>query len=264
LIMKPTNFRKTLIAAALIGAAALSTVAIADPQHGGYGMGPGMMGGGNYGPGTSGGYSTGSGTGPGMTGGGYGPGTGGGYGPGMMGGYGPGYGMGPGMMGGYGHGYGMSPGMMRGYGQGYGMGPGMMRGYGPGYGMGPGMMRGYGPGYGMGPGMMGGYGPGYGMPYQLNLTLEQRNKLNAIHEELAKKNRGHTARMQEEAFKLRNLMSAENPDRAAITNQYKKLQELRQQRFTARLDAREKIDGVFTKEQKQQLRRFAPCGQNPE
>jgi len=71
-----------------------------NPDYGGYGMGPGMMGG--YG--------------------GYGYGMG----PGMMGGYG-GYGMGPGMMGGYG--YGMGPGMMGGY----GMGPGMMGGYG-GYG----------------------------------------------------------------------------------------------------------------------------------
>lgn len=216
--MKPTNFRKTLIAAALIGATALGTAAAADPPQGtygpGYGMGPGMMGG---------------------------------YGPGPGSGYGPGSGMGPGMMGG--GGYGMGPGMMGGM-----MGPGMMGGYGPGYGMGPGMMGGYGPGYGM----------GYGMPYQLNLTPEQQNKLNALHEDLAKKNWDLAGKMHEESYKLRNLMGAEKPDRAAITNQYKKLQELRQQRFTARLDAQEKIDGVFTKEQKQQLRRFAPCGQNLE
>ncbi|MFN7085230.1 MAG: Spy/CpxP family protein refolding chaperone [Burkholderiales bacterium] len=166
------------------------------------------------------------------------PGYGGyGMGPGMMG---PGM-MGPGMMG---------PGMM---GPGM-MGPGMMGGYGPGYGMGPGMMGGYGPGYGMGPGMMG----GYGTPFQLNLTPEQQNKLNAIHEEFAKKNWELATKMQEEAFKLRNLMSAEKSDRTAVINQYKKLQELRQQRFAARLEAQEKIDGVFTREQKQQLRRYAP------
>jgi len=149
--MKPTNFRKTLIAAALIVATALGTVAMADPQQGGYGMGPGMMGG-------------------------------------------------------------------------------------------------YGPGYGM----------GYGTPNQLNLTPEQQTRLNALHEDLAKKNWDLAGKTQEESYKLRNLMGAEKPNRTAITNQYKKLQELQHQQFAMRLDAREKIDGVFTKEQKKQQRRFAP------
>src|SRR3970040_1285763 len=108
----------------------------------------------------------------------------------QQGGYGPGYGMGPGMMG---------PGMMGGY------GPGQGGGYGPGYGMGPGMM---GPGMMgggmMGPGMMG----GYGMLYQLNLTPEQWNKVNAIQQEVVKKNWDLAGKMQEEGFKLRNLMAA--------------------------------------------------------
>ena len=221
--MKRMNLRKTLIAAALIGATALGTTALVNAQQGGYGPGQGM--------------------GPGMMG----PGMMGGYGPGSGGGYGPGYGMGPGMMGGYG------PGPGGGYGPGYGMGPGMM---GPGMMgggmMGPGMMGG-----GMGPGMMGG-GMGYGMLYQLNLSPDQWNKVNAIHEDLAKKNWDLAGKTQEEAFKLRNLMAAEKRDRSAITGQYKKLQDLRLQGFQARLDAQERIDGALTKEQKGQLRRFAP------
>lgn len=68
--MKPVNFRKTLITAALIGAAALGTTAFADSNYGAYAMGPGGMGG--FGSGMMGGY------GRGMMGG-YGPGTGGGY-----------------------------------------------------------------------------------------------------------------------------------------------------------------------------------------
>ena len=201
--MKYPKLRKTLTAAALLGATVLAVPPSVDAQQGGYGpgygMGPGMMGGG------------------------------------MMGGYGPGYGMGPGMMG---------PGMMGG-GM---MGPGMMGGYGPGYGMGPGMMGG---------GMMGGMG--YGMLYQLNLSPDQWNEVNAIHEEFAKKQWDLTGKTREEAFKLRNLMSAEKRDRTAITNQYKKLQEIRLQSFQARSDAHEKLEGVLTNEQKAQLRRFAPC-----
>jgi len=209
--MKRMIFRKTLIAAALVGATALGTTALA--QQGGYGPGWGM--------------------GPGMMGGMMGPGMMGGYGAGPGAGYGPGYGMGPGMMGG-----GMMGGMM---------GPGMTGGHGPGYGMGPGMMGG---------GMMGGMG--YGMLYQLNLSPDQWNKVNVIHEELAKKRWDLMGKLREEAFKLRNLMATEKRDRTAITNQYKKLQEMRLESFQARLDTREKLDGVLTKEQKEQLRRFAP------
>ena len=160
---------------------------------------------------------------------------------------------------GYGYGYGMGPGMMgQGYGPGYGMGPGMMGpGYGYGYGMGPGMMgQGYGPGYGMGPGAMGGYGPGYGMLGQLNLTPEQWNKVNTIYQELAKKQWDLNGEMREDAFKLRELMSSEKPDRNAIDQQYKKLQDARRQRFQAQLDAQEKMNGVLTDEQKERLRRF--------
>ena len=82
--MKRMNLRKTLSAAALIGATTVGASALADPPQGAYGMGPGMMGG--------------------MMG------------AGMMGGHGAGYGMGAGMMGGHGAGYGMGPGMMGGYG----------------------------------------------------------------------------------------------------------------------------------------------------
>lgn len=229
--MKGTTLRKSLIAATLTGALALGGSALAHGQQGpygpGYGMGPGMMGG--YGQGPGGGYGPG--------GGGYGPGYG--MGPGMMGGYGPGAG------GGYGPGYGMGPGMMGG-----GMMGGMMGGYGPGGG-------GYGPGYGMGPGMMG-EGMGYGMLYALNLSTEQWNKVNAIHEDLAKKQWDLAGKTREEAYKLRNLMTAEKRDRPAIINQYKKLQDLRTQSFQARLEARDKFDGVLSNEQKGQLRRFAP------
>ena len=87
--MKRMNFRRTLVAAMVMGGAIAAGSALADSQgvnRPGYGMGPGMMG---YGSGYN-------------------------MGPGMMG-YGPGYNMGPGMMG-PGVGYGMGPRMMNGYG----------------------------------------------------------------------------------------------------------------------------------------------------
>ena len=165
------------------------------------------------------------------------------------GGYG-GYGMGPGMMGGYG-GYGMGPGMMGGYG-GYGMGPGMMGGYG-GYGMGPGMMGGYG-GYGMGPGMMGGYGGygrgGYGGWAALNLTNEQRGKLDKIQQDLRSKQWDLMGKMQDEYARR-----AQAPDDAAANKADDQIAALQQEMFNNATTARKQMDGVLTKEQRQQLRR---------
>ncbi|MFZ5556616.1 MAG: Spy/CpxP family protein refolding chaperone [Pseudomonadota bacterium] len=148
----------------------------------------------------------------------------------------PGQGMGPGMMG---------PGMM---GPGM-MGPGMMGG---GM-MGPGMMG----GGMMGPGMMGG-GMGYGMLSQLNLSPDQWNKVEEIQEETRKRNWDLMGKMQDESYKLRRLLSAPQRDRKAIAEQYRKLSELRQQGFEARLEAHDKLEGVLTKEQREQLRQFAP------
>jgi Spy/CpxP family protein refolding chaperone len=96
------------------------------------------------------------------------------------------------------------------------------------------------------------------MLYQLNLSSDQWSKVHAIHEDVAKKQWELAGKMREEAYKLRNLMASEKRDRSAITGEYKKLQELRLQSFQARIDTQEKIDGVLTKEQKEQLRRFAP------
>ena len=144
----------------------------------------------------------------------------------------------------YGPGYG--PGMMGGWGP--GGGPGMMMGGG----WGPGGGGGFGPGGGMGPGM------GYGMLAQLNLTAEQCDKVAAIQDQASKKQWEITGRMSEETAKMRGLMQAESRDRNAINSQYKKMQDLRQQRFQARLETQEKIDAVLTKEQKAQRRRFGP------
>lgn len=160
--------------------------------------------------------------------------------PGYAGG---GYGMGPGMMGG---GYGMGPGMMGG--GGYGMGSGMM-----GMMMGPGMMGGAAES-GMGPGMM-----GYGPLQALNLSDEQRSKIGAIQEELQRKFLDLGDKAAEQTLKMRQLWRAEKPDRKAIAAAYRRLQEVRQEGFDARLDAREKIEGALTTEQRQQLRRWGPA-----
>jgi len=139
-----------------------------------------------------------------------------------------------------------------GYGPGYG--PGMM---GPGYGAG--MM---GPGYG--PGMMGGgpgrgYGPG-GMPGALNLTDEQRAKIEAIREDGRQKNWAAMGQMRSEMFKLRTLYSADTLDANAIVEQQKKVDELRRQLLKSRIESRSQIEAVLTPEQRKQFRQMRPRG----
>jgi Spy/CpxP family protein refolding chaperone len=159
-----------------------------------------------------------------------GPGKGPGYGPGA--GYGPGQGYGPGMMGGY--------------------GPGA--GYGPGQGYGPGMMGGYGGGPGWG-----GYGPrGGGALAALNLTDDQREKVLKIQEENRSKNWDLMGKMRSEQFKLRQMAYGEKLDANAIADQQKKVDELRRQMLKSRIESRNQIAAILTKEQQQQFRQFGP------
>ena len=161
-----------------------------------------------------------------------------GYGPGMMGGGGPGYG--PGMMGGGGSGYG--PGMMGGGGPGYG----------PGYG--PGMMGGGGPGYGPGRG----YGPGAGMLESLNLSDEQRDRIQVMQEENRQKNWTAMGQLRTDMFALRRMYYADKVDANAVAEQQKKVDELRRQMLKSRLESRNQMEAVLTPEQRKQFRQYRP------
>lgn len=172
-----------------------------------------------------------------------------GYGPGMMWGSGAGPNA-PGVMMGNGPGYGPGPGPgpTGGYG---GMGPGMMGGWGAG--MGPGMMGGF--GYaGMGPGMMAGWG--YGGLAGLDLTDQQRSKIDQIQDDLRKKNWAVMGRLLDEQSRMRDLASADKPDPAAIGKQSMKMADLQRQMLEAGMDARNQIDAVLTKEQKAQWQKY--------
>jgi len=156
---------------------------------------------------------------------------------GMMGGYG-GYGMGPGMMGGYG-------------GYGNGMGPGMRGGYG-GYGMGHGMMGGY--GNGMGPGMMG--GRGMWALSALNLTDDQRSKINKIFDDERKQHWAVMGKMMDEQNKLRDLYEQSEPDPKKVGAAYGAIAKLRQQMLETHVQASNDVQKLLTKEQREQLEQW--------
>ncbi|MGW8246611.1 MAG: Spy/CpxP family protein refolding chaperone [Acidiferrobacterales bacterium] len=159
------------------------------------------------------------------------------YGWGMMhGGYG-GMGMGGyGMMGGYG-GYGM-------------MGPGMMGGGYGGMGMGGyGMMGGYG-GYGMmGPGMMG-YG---GM---LNLSQAQRDKIEAIQQNMRKSHFAMMESMIKEREKLAELYNQEYPSPSKVGAVYGRIFAIQRQMIESSISAHNQMNKVLTKEQREQIQQW--------
>lgn len=132
-------------------------------------------------------------------------------------------------------------------GSGYGMGPGMMSGggYGPGYGMGPGMM---------GPGMMGGYG-GWGPGYGVDLSAEQRQKLFDIQREVANKRWEVMGKLHAEGGPMDQAFSGGQLDEQAARKAYDAMAAAHKQMFETMLDARKRMDAVFTPEQREQLQR---------
>lgn len=176
----------------------------------------------------------------------------------------------PGQMGYGGYGMGMMGGgmmdMMMGGGSGGGMGMmggGMMGGMGPGGGMG--MMGMGGPGMGMmGGGMMGGMGmgPGGGMGsvWMLDLTDEQRGKIEKIYDDVRRKNWDTYGKIMDEQSKLRDLYSGETVDAKKAGAVYGNIARLQQQAFETGIEAHNRVQAVLTKEQKEQLRQWSRGG----
>jgi periplasmic protein CpxP/Spy len=131
-------------------------------------------------------------------------------------------------------------------------------GYGPGYG--PGMMGGYGYGSAM---MGGGYGPGGGLA-SLGLSAEQREKIATVQEENRKANWNAMGQMRSEQFKLRQMYNADKIDSATVTDQQKKVDELRRQMLKSHVEARNQINAILTPEQRKQFRQYGPWWQRGE
>jgi Spy/CpxP family protein refolding chaperone len=123
-------------------------------------------------------------------------------------------------------------------------------------GYGHGMMGGYG-------GMMGGYGHGMGMMMEsprmhwvmsLNLTDDQRAKINKLSDELRHDNWATMGKIQDEADKLRDLYEADKRDPKAIDREYQKIFDMKRQMIMAMLVTQNKVEDLLTPEQLSQLK----------
>lgn len=109
----------------------------------------------------------------------------------------------------------------------------------------------------MGGGMMGGYGcgPGNGSVMGgLDLTRDQRSRINAIVDQTRKSHWTLMGKMLDQQASLRDLYNAPTRDQAAIDKGYKTLRDLRQQMYTTSVDARKRIEAVLTPGQRDKLR----------
>jgi Spy/CpxP family protein refolding chaperone len=132
------------------------------------------------------------------------------------------------------------------------MGPGMGM-MGPGMGMmGPGMGM-MGPGMGMmGPGM--GAGPG---PFDmLNLSAEQRTKINAIQDSLRKQQWALQGKINDEEARLRDLYMVDQPDPKKVGQAYNGIFDLRRQMIEAHVQAHNQMQNVLTPEQRNQIKQL--------
>ena len=105
-------------------------------------------------------------------------------------------------------------------------------------------------GYGMGPGEMYGYGTGYAGHMALDLTDEQRSKIDKIQEELRGKQWDLTGKIRDES-----ASRVDAPDDATADKIDDRIGQLRQQMMSNATAARKQMDAVLTEEQRHQLRR---------
>jgi Spy/CpxP family protein refolding chaperone len=109
-------------------------------------------------------------------------------------------------------------------------------------------------GGGMGRGMMGGM---HGAPFQmLDLTSEQRTKINKIHDELRRKNWEALGKIHDEEAKLRDLYAADKRDPKAIGAVYGSIYALKRQMIEAGIDAHNRMEALLTDAQRAQLKQM--------
>jgi len=124
--------------------------------------------------------------------------------------------------------------------------------------MGDGSGMGYGMGYGMG---MGGRGMmGFGAFGALDLTAEQRAKINKIQDDMRKQHWALMGKIMEEQAKLRDLYSEDLLEAKKITAVSDAIHAYRKQMIESRIDAFNRMRDVLTKEQREQLTKLRRGG----
>jgi Spy/CpxP family protein refolding chaperone len=107
---------------------------------------------------------------------------------------------------------------------------------------------------GMGPGM------GMGPVWMLDLTEEQRGKIQKIQDDTRRKNWDTWGKIMDEQAKLRDLYAGETVDAKKVGAVYGGIAKLHQQVIEASVEAHNRVQAVLTGEQKEQLKQWSRGG----
>ena len=112
-------------------------------------------------------------------------------------------------------------------------------------------------------GMMGGHGHGHGMMGgglgefgRLDLSDEQRAKINKIFDAVHKQHWTSGGKLMDERIKLRDLLYADEPDPKKVGAVYGEIAKLKQHMFEAHIQANNQARAVLTPEQRDQLKQL--------
>ncbi len=89
---------------------------------------------------------------------------------------------------------------------------------------------------------------------RLNLSKEQKSQIEKLRTDFQKQQIAQRAKIQTAAVELRQLLRAENPDKAAIEKKINELAQLRAQLSTARVNQMLNVRKILTPEQQQMIR----------
>jgi len=103
-------------------------------------------------------------------------------------------------------------------------------------------------------GMMGGMMHGSGPIGMLDLTDDQRAKINKIQDEQRKKNWDAMGKIMDEQSKLRDLYAADKRDPKIIGAVYGTIFNLKRQMIEATIDAQNRMEALLTDQQRQELK----------
>lgn len=110
---------------------------------------------------------------------------------------------------------------------------------------------------GMGMGMMGGGGMmGMGPIHRLDLSDDQRKKINAIQNDLRKHNWNLMGQIMDEKARLRDLYAADKLDGRAIGKVYDRIFKTKKKMIETGIEARNKQYDMLTDKQRNELKRF--------
>jgi Spy/CpxP family protein refolding chaperone len=90
----------------------------------------------------------------------------------------------------------------------------------------------------------------------LDLSPEQRSKINSIRDDLRHKNWATLGKIQDEQARLRDLFAADKRDTRAISSTYASVQALQRQALDASLDAQNRMEALLTDAQREQLKQW--------